>query len=121
RRRGGERPDLGGLRLVQPGPPRQLDHADDATAPAAGSLPARDLRHPLATTPVVLLVVPAAAAVVVQEVDLGLAQPAAGRTDELVAHVADGADHPLVLGAELRPQPPDVHVDGAGAAEEVVA
>src|SRR5690606_21276217 len=31
------------------------------------------------------------------------------------------ADHPLVLGAELRPQPPDVHVDGAGAAEEVVA
>src|SRR6185312_9258673 len=40
-----------------------------------------------------------------------------GRRDEPVADVAHGADHLLVLGAELRAQPPDVHVDRAGAAE----
>ena len=40
---------------------------------------------------------------------------------ELVADVADGADHRLVLGAELGAQPPHVDVDGAGAAEVVVA
>ena len=44
-----------------------------------------------------------------------------GRPDELVADVAHGADQLLVLGAELRAQPPHVHVDGAGAAEVVVA
>src|SRR4051794_6749963 len=40
---------------------------------------------------------------------------------ELVAHVPDGADQRLVLGAELGPQPPHVDVDRAGAAEVVVA
>src|SRR5436309_3197748 len=40
---------------------------------------------------------------------------------EPVADVAHGADQGLVLGAELGPEPPDVHVDGAGAAEVVVA
>ena len=40
---------------------------------------------------------------------------------ELVADVADGADQRLVLDAELGPQPADVDVDRAGAAEVVVA
>src|SRR5215203_833013 len=40
---------------------------------------------------------------------------------ELVADVAHGADQRLVLGAELGAQPPHVDVDGAGAAEVVVA
>ena len=40
---------------------------------------------------------------------------------EPVADVAHGADQRLVLGAELGPQPPDVDVDRAGAAEVVVA
>jgi len=40
---------------------------------------------------------------------------------EPVADVAHGADQRLVLGAELGPQPPDVDVDRARAAEVVVA
>ena len=44
-----------------------------------------------------------------------------GRDHEAVAHVADRADQRLVLRAELGPQPADVHVDRAGAAEVVVA
>src|SRR4029453_3843976 len=40
--------------------------------------------------------------------------------DELVADAADGSDHRLVLGAELGAQASYVHVDGAGAAEEVI-
>src|SRR5687767_13860353 len=40
---------------------------------------------------------------------------------ELVADVAHGADEGLVLGAELGAQPAHVDVDGAGAAEVVVA
>ena len=40
---------------------------------------------------------------------------------EAVADVADGSDQRLVLGAELGPQPTDVHVHGAGAAVVVVA
>src|SRR6478609_1500293 len=51
----------------------------------------------------------------------GHAQPAPAGAHELVADVAHGADHLLVLGAQLRPETADVHVDGAGAAEEVVA
>ncbi len=43
------------------------------------------------------------------------------RGHELVADVADGADQRLVLDAELGAQPADVDVDGAGAAEVVVA
>src|SRR3954452_11934319 len=41
--------------------------------------------------------------------------------DEPVPHVADGADEGLVLAAELRAPPSHVDVDGAGAAEVVVA
>ena len=41
--------------------------------------------------------------------------------DETVPDVADGADQRLVLGAELGPQPADMHVDRPGAAEVVVA
>src|ERR1019366_9005500 len=41
--------------------------------------------------------------------------------DEAIAHVADGADQGLVLRAELGAQPAHMHVDGAGAAEVVVA
>src|SRR3954452_22128369 len=43
----------------------------------------------------------------------------AGRADELVADVTHRADHLLVLGAELGPQPPHVDVDRARATEEV--
>ena len=43
------------------------------------------------------------------------------RGDEPVADVAHGADHRLVLGPELGPQPPDMDVDGAGAAVVVIA
>ena len=46
---------------------------------------------------------------------------ASAAADELVADLADRADHRLVLRAELGAQPPDVHVDRAGAAEVVVA
>src|SRR5262249_58329478 len=42
------------------------------------------------------------------------------RHDELVADLAYGADHRLVLGAQLGAQPPHVDVDRAGAAEVVV-
>ncbi len=45
----------------------------------------------------------------------------AGREDELVADLADGADHGLVFGAELGAEAADVDVDGAVAAEVVVA
>ena len=38
-----------------------------------------------------------------------------------VADAPNGLDQVLVLGAELGPQPPDVHVHGARAAVEVVA
>src|SRR5690606_34609072 len=44
-----------------------------------------------------------------------------GLHHEPVADVADGADHRLVLRAELGPEPPDVHVHGAGAAVVVIA
>ncbi len=44
-----------------------------------------------------------------------------GGQHEPVADVADGADQRLVLGAELGAQAAHVHVDGAGAAEVVVA
>ena len=44
-----------------------------------------------------------------------------GRQDEAVADVADGADVVLVLGAELGAEAAHVDVDGAGAAEVVVA
>ncbi len=40
---------------------------------------------------------------------------------ETVAHVAHGTDQRLMLGAQLGPQPPDVHVHRAGPAEVVVA
>src|SRR6201996_5093733 len=40
--------------------------------------------------------------------------------NETVADVAHGTDQRLVLGAELGPQPPDVHVHRAGAAEVVI-
>src|SRR5258705_4410111 len=57
--------------------------------------------------------------------DLGrlgrIRQLATRRYDELVADLADGPDHRLVLGTELGPQPPDVDVDRAGTAEVVVA
>src|SRR6201992_1574102 len=39
---------------------------------------------------------------------------------ETVADVTDGADQGLVLGAQLGPQPPDMHVHRAGAAEVVI-
>src|SRR5690606_16684096 len=39
---------------------------------------------------------------------------------ELVADLPDRADHRLVLGTQLGPQPPYVHVHGSGAAEVVV-
>ena len=45
----------------------------------------------------------------------------AGRHHEAVADVADRADVVLVLGAELGAEATHVHVDGAGAAEVVVA
>src|SRR5206468_359400 len=48
-------------------------------------------------------------------------QPVALDRHEPVPDVAYGADQRLVLGAELGPQPPDVNVDRAGAAEVVVA
>src|SRR5260370_14140747 len=48
-------------------------------------------------------------------------RPAMRRPHRLVAHVADRADQRLVLGAQLGPQPSHVHVDGAGAAEAVIA
>ena len=38
-----------------------------------------------------------------------------------VADRPHGLDQVLVLGAELGPQPPDVHVHGPGASVEVVA
>src|SRR3954471_5561924 len=41
--------------------------------------------------------------------------------NQLVADAPDRRDHRLVLGTELGPQAPDVHVDGAGTTEEVVA
>ena len=44
-----------------------------------------------------------------------------GRQHEAVADVADGADQGLVLGPELGPEAAYVDVDGAGAAEVVVA
>jgi hypothetical protein len=44
-----------------------------------------------------------------------------GRPYELVSHVAYCTDHLLVLGAELGAQSPDVDIDGAGTAEEVMA
>ena len=47
--------------------------------------------------------------------------PPSRRQHEPVADVADGADQRLVLRPELGAQPPDVDVDGAGAAEVVVA
>src|SRR5215469_11810456 len=40
---------------------------------------------------------------------------------EPVSDVPHGADQRLILRAQLGPQPPDVHVDGPGAAEVVVA
>src|ERR1700761_72568 len=45
---------------------------------------------------------------------------AALERNETVADVAHGADQRLVFGAELGPQPPDVHVHRAGAAEVVI-
>src|SRR4029450_8482907 len=48
-------------------------------------------------------------------------RPGLVRRQQLVAAPADGGDHRLVLGAELGAEAADVHVDGAGAAEEVVA
>src|SRR5680860_1341236 len=53
-------------------------------------------------------------------VDAGLAK-LPGRRHEPVAHVADRPDLLLVLGPQLGAQPPHVDVDGAGAAEVVVA
>src|ERR1022692_1019904 len=55
----------------------------------------------------------------------GIAHPAGislvlGR-DKTVPDVADGSDQQLVLDAELGPQPADMHIDRAGAAEVVVA
>jgi hypothetical protein len=44
-----------------------------------------------------------------------------GRPYERVSDVAYCADHLFVLGAELGSQSPDVDIDGAGAAEEVMA
>src|ERR1700761_9560686 len=55
----------------------------------------------------------------VRAVRLGVA--GALERHETVADVTDGADQGLVLGAELGPQAPDVHVHRAGAAEVVVA
>ena len=46
---------------------------------------------------------------------------APGRWHEPVTNVADGANQRLVLGAELGAQPPDVHINRAGAAEVVIA
>ena len=43
-----------------------------------------------------------------------------GRPNRLVTDIADGADQRLVLGPELCAQPAHMHVDGAGAAEEVI-
>jgi len=43
------------------------------------------------------------------------------RADGLVADVAHCGDELLVLRAEFGPQPPDMDVDRAGAAEEVIA
>ncbi len=48
----------------------------------------------------------------------GAGGAAAGRPHRFVPDVAHGADQRLVLRSELGAQPPDVHVDRAGAAEK---
>ena len=47
--------------------------------------------------------------------------PAAGGADRFIAHVADRADQRFVLRSEFGAQPSYVHVDRAGATEEVVS
>src|SRR5690242_19802930 len=94
------------VRSCRAGPPRLHLAAQLAVAPRGAGGPAGSRRVRPRVTGAARM--PAAAVLRLQR-------------DEPVAHVAYRTDQRLVLGAELGPQPPHVHVHRPGAAEVVIA